>query len=251
MQADSTVAPCGGGVLRPAERRAARAWVCAFAGLWLFASAGAAHSLTTQAPGTSLPAVPEASRLDFATLLTKFAAIPGFSAPFREEKRLSLLREPLLSHGSIYYAPPQRLARVIDEPAASRVVVDGERLTYSSADERGSIGLDAHPTLRIFVDSLRMLLRGDENGLRATFHITFSNVGPPEALSWTVVLEPRSDSLRHSLASIRIEGQDRSLRVFQILERNGDVTRMTFSSAATERRFTDREAAEIFGTPGP
>jgi hypothetical protein len=157
----------------------------------------------------------------------------------------------LLSHGRIYYAPPQRLARVIDEPAASRVVVDGERLTYSSADERGSIGLDAHPTLRIFVDSLRMLLRGDENGLRETFHITFSNVGPPEELSWSVVLEPRSDSLRRSLTSIRIEGNDRSLRVFQIVERNGDVTRMTFSSDGTERRLTEREVAEIFGTPGP
>jgi hypothetical protein len=196
-------------------------------------------------------AAPEASRLDFATLLAKFAAIPGFSARFREEKRISLLREPLLSHGRIYYAPPQRLARVIDEPAASRVVVDGERLTYSSADERGSIGLDAHPTLRIFVDSLRMLLRGDENGLRETFHITFSNVGPPEELSWSVVLEPRSDSLRRSLASIRIEGNDRSLRVFQIVERNGDVTRMRFSSDGTERRLTEREVAEIFGTPGP
>jgi hypothetical protein len=221
MQTDSTA------------RRAFHACVYALAGLLLLAAA------------------PEASRLDFATLLAKFAAIPGFSAPFREEKRMALLREPLLSHGSIYYAAPQRLARVIEEPTASRVVVDGEQLTYRSAGERGSIGLDAHPTLRIFVDSLRMLLQGDEDGLRETFQITFANVGPADELGWTVVLEPRSDALRHSLAAIRIEGQDRSLRVFQILERNGDVTRMTFTSAATERRFTEREVTEIFGTPAP
>ena len=235
MQADSTLA----------------ARVCALAGLWIFAPGGIAGAAASDAPDRPLAPAAESRPLDFAMLLARFAALPGFVAPFREEKRLALLREPLVSRGRISYEPPQRLVRVIDEPAASRVVVDGEWLTYSSAGEQGSLGLDAHPTLRIFVDSLRMLLQGDLHGLRETFHITFSNVGPPEELSWTVVLEPRSDALQSSLASIRIEGNDRSLRVFQIRERNGDVTRMSFAAAQPEHRFTDREVSEIFGTANP
>jgi hypothetical protein len=206
--------------------------VCALAGLWIFAPGAIEGAAASDAPDGPLAPAPESRPLDFATLLARFAALPGFVAPFREEKRLALLREPLVSRGRIAYEPPQRLVRVIDEPAASRVVVDGEQLTYSSADEQGSLGLDTHPTLRIFVDSLRMLLQGDLHGLREAFHITFSNVGPPEALGWTVVLEPRSEALRRSLASIRIEGEDRSLRVFQVRERNGDVTRMSFGTAS-------------------
>ena len=228
-----------------------RACMSALVALGLFASAGPGSATTSPAPALDRPAPSQPGELDLATLLARFATIPGLVAPFHEEKRLSLLREPLVSRGVVYYAPPQRLARVVDEPAPARVVVDGQRLVFMSAGERGAIGLDAHPMLRVFVDSLRMLLHGDVDGLHETFHITFARVGPAKELGWSVLLRPREDPLRRFLTSIRIAGNDRAIRTFRIRERNGDETRMTFSTVDPKHRFSAREIADIFGTAGP
>ena len=43
------------------------------------------------------------------TLLAEFSHMPGLEARFREEKRIALLVLPLVSEGTIHFAPPARL----------------------------------------------------------------------------------------------------------------------------------------------
>ncbi len=44
-------------------------------------------------------------------LLARFKAVPGLQAKWHEEKRIALLAKPLVSDGTLHYAPPQKLAR--------------------------------------------------------------------------------------------------------------------------------------------
>lgn len=188
-------------------------------------------------------------RQDLTRLMAEFAAMPGLVARFREEKSLALLRAPLVSHGSIYYAPPNRLARVVRSPDPSQLVVDGDRLLLATPGETRTIDLAAYPILRAFVDSLRLLLRGDLPALEEQFRVDFSRPPGEPAGRWQLELRPHQMPLSESLRKIRIAGQGRALLEFHVTDAAGDETRMSFSEVDTEHHFSDRELAEHFRSP--
>ena len=68
-------------------------------------------------------AAPVASTPALEQLLARFAAMSGLSARFREEKRMALLAAPLVSEGTLYFAPKGRLARHITAPAPATVLL--------------------------------------------------------------------------------------------------------------------------------
>ncbi|MCP4004211.1 MAG: outer membrane lipoprotein carrier protein LolA [bacterium] len=189
--------------------------------------------------------------LDLETLLADFARIPGLAARFHEEKHLALLVEPLETRGTIYFAPPGRLARHTEAPLRSTLLLDGEQLRYASDEDRGALDLAVHPMLGVFVDSFRMLLRGDLPGLQMNFVLELRSVGKPEGRRWELVLEPRAEALKRSLRVLQIFGQGRSVSRLRILERGGDETLMVFTDVDSQRVFTQRELDELFELPAP
>ena len=179
--------------------------------------------------------------------------MPGLQARFTEEKQLTLLQEPLVSRGELFFAPPGRLARYVHEPAPSTLLVEDDRLSYLNAGERGTLDLDVHPMVRVFVDSFRLLFTGDLDGLRETFRIELLPVEATgvSAPRWELTLEPRDEPLKAALRSIRVMGSGNKLFELRILERNGDSTRTTFSEVDGERRFSEAELARLFRLPPP
>src|SRR4051812_34136298 len=96
-----------------------------------------------QTPGARAddkPAPAAATGLD--ALMARFRAIPGLSARFREEKRIALLARPLVSEGTIHYAPPGRLARHQLTPTISSVLLEGATLRFGdgTTEERVDLG---------------------------------------------------------------------------------------------------------------
>ena len=93
---------------------------------------GAAALLLVLAGGVLSRASPEPQGTpSLEALLGHFAASPGLRAAVEEEKHISLLREPLVSHGTIAFVPPGLLVRVIDEPVSSLLVIDADGLPTS------------------------------------------------------------------------------------------------------------------------
>ena len=62
-------------------------------------------------------------------LLAGLSKAPGLYAHFREEKHITLLQAPLVSEGSIYFAPPSRFARHTEKPIKSVMIIDGNQLS--------------------------------------------------------------------------------------------------------------------------
>jgi hypothetical protein len=187
-------------------------------------------------------------------LLEQFAAMTGFSARFREEKHLAMLQEPLVSRGVVYFVPPGRLVRHVEEPLASTFLVHGGEIAYGNADESHSLDLAASPVLRSLVDGIRLVLAGDVDALRESFRVEFetdseASTSDAGTRSWRIRLEPLRAPERDGIAWISFSGRGRIPSELRVVERGGDHTVTLFSEVRTDRRFSEDELAKLFRVP--
>jgi hypothetical protein len=176
--------------------------------------------------------------------------MPGLSARFEEEKQLSLLRAPLKSEGSLYYARPDLIARHTSQPTVSSWILHGETLSVRGPDGVRSLDLAAAPALQPFVASLRALLRGDMAELERAFEIAFDS-GDAASGGWRLRLTPREAPLRDAVSAIEVEGVAGILSSLRVREVGGDETFERFSQVDPLRRFSDAERKRIFDVAAP
>jgi hypothetical protein len=227
------------------RKRARRLGLLGLLGLGLALSVGEAI-----APRGALAADPAPTRpagLTLDALLTRFRGIVGLSASFHEEKRIALLAQPLVSEGTVHYAPPGRIARQTLTPEVSGVVLDGTTLRFGDAKSSHSVDTSASPVIRAFVDSFLAVLAGDRGALERSFVVDFKN---PSGQKWELGLSPRDANLAHILVDIHFVGDGLELSEMRIREATGDVGRTTFSNVDTAHVYSQEEAARVFRLPG-
>jgi len=200
----------------------------------------AAVVLAGAAPATE----PEAKEpVSLGALLARFRALPGLEARFHEVKKLALLKAPLISEGTIHYAPPDRLARQTTRPVASTLVVDAREVRFGDAEGSQSIPLEGNPVVRLFVDAFLKVLAGDRGALERIFAIDLR----ASARGWVMTLEPRLAPMTEVIERIVLEGKGAVLSRMVIREKEGDETVTIFSSVDVERRYSAEEKARVFG----
>ncbi|MFO0624614.1 MAG: outer membrane lipoprotein carrier protein LolA [Polyangiales bacterium] len=126
--------------------------------------------LLASAPAVAQPRAAPASPAPAITLdevLRRFRAVPGISARFRESRQLQLLAAPLVSEGTLHYAPPGRLARRTEQPEPAVALLEGNRLRFRDASGEQSLDLDAMPAARQFLESFTALVAGTARRSRA------------------------------------------------------------------------------------
>ncbi len=188
---------------------------------------------------------------DVDALLRHFASRPGFSAEFRELKRMELLVDPLISTGELYFSPPDLLARHTSQPTPSTLIIQGEELRFGEGGALTRIDLASNPTLRTFVDSFRALLAGDAEALRTDFAINYQSGSDAEGLPgpeeiWEIRLAPLRSPLREQITRIALRGTGLLPRDIFVLEASGDETLTHLGAVNTERTFSPAESNELF-----
>ncbi len=179
--------------------------------------------------------------------LAAFARIPGLSAEFREEKTIALLREPVVSTGTLYFAPPSRLARHVLAPTPSSLVLDGDTLRFGDARGETSLDLGATPAARALVDAFRSVLAGDRATLLRDFDARYE---PEGGDAWRTELVPRSASARRLVTRVILAAEGVIVRTLEVREASGDVSRTTFTQVDVRRRFTRAELRRLFRVGG-
>lgn len=187
---------------------------------------------------------------EFEALVRRFAAMPGLSARFEEEKRLSLLRAPLKSEGTLYYAPPDRIAHRVEQPAPSTWVLRGDQIFIGGPEVVRSVDLTTQPALRPLIDALRLLLTGDLLALRDHFEVDFSAITAPPG-TWRLRLVPRPGPLRELVTAIEVTGVGGILSTLRVLEVGGDETVNRFWDVDPARHFSEVELARFFDASLP
>lgn len=177
-------------------------------------------------------------------LIASFAAMPGLSARFREEKQLSLLQAPLVSEGTLAFAPPDLLVRHVEKPAPSTLLLRGNELVMGTASDQRAIDLASQPAVRSFVDAFRLVLAGDLPQLRTLYEIAFRVTDASGG--WQIALTPRDAQLAAAIRAIEVTGADLGLREVRVVQANGDSTTTRFHDVDRNRRFSAAKRDALF-----
>ncbi|MEE9385376.1 MAG: outer membrane lipoprotein carrier protein LolA [Nannocystaceae bacterium] len=210
------------------------------------AVAHAAGASTTDPSPAVAPGVSPTADLDLQTLLTAFSEMPGLQARFVEEKHMRLLAAPLVSKGRLYFTRPGYLARHVESPSPSKVLISPDMLRYSDRSGEGQIDLRARPDVKLFVESFVRVLAGDEAGL-ATVYAIYFEAPTAAAMGWTLVLTPKSLSLRKLISRLTITGQGLAVHELKVEETSGDWSVTRISDVNPARIFSMEERRRLFG----
>jgi hypothetical protein len=218
-------------------RRLTLAIVCALAPV----ARGTAAAEPSTTPSDRLRLVDE--------LLASFRSVAGMEAHFREEKRLALLRAPLISEGQLYFLAPDRLARHVTGPWPSVMVITGSAVSFQDAAHRTqALSLDQNPVVRLFVDSFLKILAGDAAALSRIYDMSATS-GPGGA--WALQLKPKAPPLSQLVAEVDLRGRGAIMDRLRVLEVGGDETLTMFTAVDIHRRFDPEEQRRLFAPSPP
>jgi len=174
-------------------------------------------------------------------LMRGMAETSGVIATFRERKQLALLEQPLESSGTLYFVPPDRLARFTLTPEPSALIIDGKALRFQQG--RGEkFDLSGNPMARVFVDNFIALFNGDLPKLQKLYHTSFDSQGE----SWKLVLEPRGAPLRGIVKQIALRGDRSGIREMVMQNLDGDRTTTSLDVLRNDYHFTDDQLEALF-----
>lgn len=176
-------------------------------------------------------------------LFASLRSMPGFHARFREQKRILLLRQPLVSEGEIFYFPPHNLLRVVHKPEHSELRLKNEQLTTRDSSGKTWLDLTAHPALADLVRSFTHLLAGDAAFFRATYTIDFKAM---PRNGWRLTLVPKMATLKKLISELRFEGRAHTLERMVVTEASGDTSLTHFNEANPQKRFSPTELKTFF-----
>jgi len=221
-----------------ARRRAATLATVLLLAALLRASAGFAGE--EPEPAGSVETAPP---LALEALMRGMASSRGVVASFRERKQLSLLDVPLESLGTLYFVPPDRLARHMTQPTRSQLVIDGDRVRLLDASGEDAMDLSRSPVARVYLDNFTVLFGGDLAELERRYEVDFETA----AERWTLRLVPRSDRVKRFVESVVLRGDPVAMREMVVIESDGDRTTTTFERVDPDHVFEAAELERLFG----
>lgn len=179
-------------------------------------------------------------------LFEKFAKSPGFSASFVEEKRIALLKRPIVNHGRLYFSAPAMFARHLDKPFRSAIFLKNRKLTLWDGSKTESISLDSNPALAALATSFLSLLQGDQRGLSENYTVAFHATTLEH---WELRLLPKRAELKRLVRSLAFSGRQLTLTSMRLVEASHDSSSTTFSDVNANRTFSAGEKSRYFSVP--
>ncbi|ARU05061.1 hypothetical protein CCO03_10495 [Comamonas serinivorans] len=151
-------------------------------------------------------------------LMLLLAKHPSGDATFVETKHLALLAQPLVSKGTLNYAPPDKLAIRTTEPKPEAIVVDGDWLSRTADGKTRRIQLSAQPEATGIIEGIRGSLSGNRTALDQNFELSVSG----SANQWRMGLVPKDSRVRKLITRIAIEGRQNAITRITTEQADGD-----------------------------
>ncbi|MGB8221761.1 MAG: outer membrane lipoprotein carrier protein LolA [Polyangiales bacterium] len=186
--------------------------------------------------------------VDLDSLLNAFAEMEGLEAQFVEEKRLALLKAPLVSRGRLYFARPGYLLRQIETPQPSKVLITPTTLTLEDGNTEETIDLTTRSDVRSFVASFVSLLAGDKGALTKIYRIEITWTAPGQ---WRMELAPKAPPLSDLITKVWVTGSQLSVVEVHVFDTSGDDTITRMLNVNPERHFNASERKALFGIEAP
>jgi outer membrane lipoprotein-sorting protein len=166
-----------------------------------------------------------------AQITNRLAKAEITQGDFQQEKQLKILRKPLRSTGTFTYHQSKGVIWKTLTPIASLLLVNDTRLLTTQ-------GKQAVPAA--FGKVFKAMLGGDLNQLTDGFSITGSDQKP----AWQLELKPKDELLQKIISSIMLSG-DNELRLLEIQEAGGNLTRIKFDQITHPTHTTPEQEADF------
>lgn len=202
------------------------------AALVLSLSAGDAEAQAAPSPAAPSAATAKAARTPWRcehgmqALLERFAQLRNSAAHFTEEKLIALLGAPLRSEGSVEFAAPDVLLRLQERPRPAAMLLEGTKVHFQDDTGRRSLELSKWDAAEGIVSGYLKVLQGDASGLQRHYTPKFNC----EEHAWTLVLIPKSASLKRLLQRMELRGEGTRLTRSEMVDVHGDRTVTTFTA---------------------
>ena len=161
-----------------------------------------------------------AAEFDLAALMEMLAGVASAKDDFTETKHSALLSTPLVLKGSLVYARPDRLEKIVLAPYEERTVIAGNSVTIENRTlkQTRTFSLASSAAVSALVESMRATLAGD----RATLERHYSVQLDGRAEAWRLALAPRERKLAAMIKRIQISGVRERVKRIEIEEASGD-----------------------------
>jgi hypothetical protein len=169
-----------------------------------------------------------ASATELDSLLASLAQPLPAETAFVEQRQSRLLAEPLLLRGRLSHPRAEVLVKQVQSPYAELTTVeDGRVEIVREGDRRRRFSLRNAPELAGLLASFQGMLSGDRALLERHYAIQLEADGD----GWTMVLSPRDARLARRITGLRLSGRNAALECVEVLEADGDGSRMLVGAA--------------------
>ncbi len=166
-----------------------------------------------------------------AEITAQLVKTPITQGSFQQEKRLKILRKPLLSTGSFTYHSSTGVIWKTLTPIPSLLLVNDAHLLTGQGEQ-------AVPPA--FGKVFKAMLGGDLNQLSEDFVI----IGEDKKPAWQLQLTPKDELLKKIISSILLSG-DTELRSLELQEVNGNLTRISFTQITHPEQLTSEQQTDF------
>lgn len=194
------------------------------------------------APAQAVGAV--AAPADARALFKAMASLEGLEAKFREEKKLALLRAPLVSEGRLFYLRGGYLARLTEKPSPVTVRITPTALEVNNGAGYEKIDLRGRADIKLFVESFARVLAGDYDTLAALYEMTYDKLSDGR---FRLTLKPKTGTLAQLVSALELEGAGFGVDTIRIRETKGDSAVTHIELVSAKRKFTAEEQNKLFG----
>jgi len=156
--------------------------------------------------------------LDLETVLVNVAVTPPARVAFREERHNSLLKEPMVVSGYLEYLEAGRLRKVIESPFEEAFLIDADQIEIERDGEIRKLPLKKIKFLKTMLGGIEAILAGETDHLVSVFRYELSGTVD----SWSLRLEPISNTASRHLAALSVTGDDKSVSSIRFELRDGE-----------------------------
>jgi Outer membrane lipoprotein carrier protein LolA-like len=149
----------------------------------------------------------------------------GLFAKFAEEKKVSILQQPLRSSGELIFLPHKGLYRKLITPFQQEWLMT--MTAVQQRDRQGRIetmALVHLPLAKALVEGFLTVFSGSWEAIHAQFHVYFAS----DTQQWRLGLTPKHTMLSKIISCMILEGQQEQVQSLTVRETDGDITRDQF-----------------------
>jgi len=168
---------------------------------------------------------------DAADVLAGLARVEHSEVSFEETRHVAALAAPLVRRGRLIYTRPAELEMVVEAPVQERVRIVGGVMTIEARNGTRQLRLADLPPVAAWIEGMRAALAGDAAALARYFVVHASG----DAVSWQLVLIPRTAELATVVSRVVIAGAASRIGRIEVFEASGDRSVMVPSSTEKKR----------------